>query len=77
MNAFLLQPTGLCTKQGQLDQPWHLGTREQGHLNTCDLNVLHRKHDALGVIFISFTEQEKEEGGEFHSVQGFCPDLAA
>lgn len=31
----------------------------------------------VGVIFISFTEQEKEEGGEFHSVQGFCPDLAA
>lgn len=28
------------------------------------------------VVFILFTEQEKEEGGEFHSLQRFSPDLA-
>lgn len=30
----------------------------------------------VGVIFILLTEQEKEEGGEFHSVQRFSPDMA-
>lgn len=27
-------------------------------------------------VFILFPEQEKEEGGEFHSLQRFSPDLA-
>lgn len=30
----------------------------------------------VGVIVILLTEQEKEEGGEFHSVQRFSPDVA-
>lgn len=28
------------------------------------------------VVFILFPEQEKEEGGEFYSLQRFSPDLA-
>lgn len=30
-----------------------------------------------GVLFILFTEQEKEEGGELYSLQRFSPDLAS
>lgn len=31
----------------------------------------------IGVLFIRLTEQEKEESGEFHSIQRFSSDVAA